>query len=291
MPLNQEQYCLIKYSDINGLLPRGFVDKFYFAGRPIKIQPKEELFVTDEKLATVYDSLVANRIVQAIVFDKYEFKIIATEDYNVELMKYADQINIYDYAKKLQYIPVVEDVAKSMIPGTNFFEITVTFYDKNPENYFNGLPVVNHLRSDSLLTRGKLPNDLTKIELIPDNHVTWVDTYTFYSPFYLQKFNPVKENNQDSDLNGRKYNTRLTLKKTKQLLAYLNEGDAETMEFYGNLCNTYTGNMKITEPGGGSPVILETPEISIEQVKNAIDLYKCTIKIINYISNNLTYST
>jgi len=290
MLIDEQQYCLIVYSDLYGVFPTTYTEKVYFKGRPVKLEPHEVITMSEEVVKTTLDANYRQRIIQAQIFDRYEMKLITSENYAIETLKYADSITAYSFNEKKEYHPVIEEVTKNKISGSTFQEVTITFWDKNTDNYYNGQPVINHLRSDALLARGYGAATLTKVTLDQLNHDTWTTDYNFYTALYMVK-SVETANKEESDLNGELINTRLSIKTKREITLYLTEADAYNLAYYGNLCNSYNGRIQVSEKGGALPMQVELPEINCEQVKGAVDLWKCTIKFTQGVLNNLTYST
>ncbi len=156
--ITTQEYVLIQFSDLNGVLPSGYTEKIYLENkRPVKTGLYKETFVTTEKHNLTYDSTNSRqRLIQAVVYDKYKIEWIKTESSAVELIEFADNITFFSYGDKKQYEPVILEVNTEKIPGSHLDKVTVEFYDKRIENYLYQQPAINVLRSDHLLNRKDL---------------------------------------------------------------------------------------------------------------------------------------
>jgi len=74
MPLTEstiainEQYVLIRFSDVNGILPQRYTEKIYQETRVKRIGSHYEEFMTTEKHRTLFDATYQNRLIQAVVY-------------------------------------------------------------------------------------------------------------------------------------------------------------------------------------------------------------------------------
>jgi len=248
--------------------------------------------MTESKMRTVFDANYIQRMVQATAYNKYRIEFLKKENYRAELLQFAESINIYTFDDKLLHIASVLDLQVQTVAGSSFQLFTLEYFDKNPDNYPKSYPVVNHLRSDALLQRGYLSTQLTWISLIPNaiNGGTWINQYNYYSPFYV-KTTSKRLNQSDNEVNGQLYNTRVTIKKTDEILLYLTESDLYNFEFHCSKCNGYNGKLRIKQPLITYMDSLEVPEVESEQVNGATDLYKVTVKITSLVTDNLTYAS
>lgn len=285
------QYILIQWSDAPGILPPSFTEKLYLGNNRVEhIGVHKEIVSVGEKLATTYNSLARDRIIQALMFDKYRIKFLRKESHVIETLEIADIKTIYDYATLKTFHPIILDISSEQAEGS-YQLVTIEFYDVNVDNYYNSYPVVNHLRSDTLTVRYS-DNVLTKIVLTPSNYSGWTIPYTYYSPFIAKLFTPQPEINANSELEGVQINTRVAINQQAQIVFFLNNADLAEFKYYSMLCNAYNAYIQIKSYDSGYTIYTsqQLPQISDEQVSGGIDLYKVTLTIIYNTDDNLTYS-
>lgn len=276
------ELTLIKISDAPGHLPSGFVDEIYTGDRVHRIGTYEEKLITSEKFTTLIDDKTEQRLVQAIAYDKYTIQFLKKENYNAEIIQYAQTIVIYSYDDNQEHHAKVLSYTSSPVPGSDFQKITIEYADTNQYNYYNGTIVSDYIRSDILGAKYD-PSKYTKVALVFSG-----STYNFFSPFYSEQLLdiPIKT---ESELNGTNILTRITQKYRRRLILYCNESDMMDLMYYGNLCNDYNGTMSFVE-GASSYPGKEAPEIDAPKEPQGIDLYKIEIKLTTNVIDFNPYS-
>ena len=276
------ELTLIKISDAPGHLPEGYVEEIYIDTRPHRIGTNEENLITQEKFKVRYDDKYEQRLVQAIVYDKYRIEFLKKENFNAELIQYAREIVIYPYDDNTEHHAKILSYSMSAVSGSDFQKITIEYADTYEYNYYNGSVVSDYLRSDKIV--GKFdPTKYTKLALVFSS-----STYNFYSPFYSEQYveAPIKT---EEELNGVNILTRIAQKYKRRIVIYCNESDASDLHYYGNLCNGYNGTMSIIE-GSTSYDGEEAPEIEVTKEPQGIDLYKIEIKLTTNVIDFNPYS-
>ena len=282
--INQE-HILIKVSDAPGHLPAGYTEEMYIEGRAKRTGTYEEKLITQEKFKVRYDNLYEQRLVQAIVYDKYKIEFVKNEFYNIELFQYADTIVVYPFDDNVEHHARILSLTYEQVNKSAFQKVIIEYYDTNIDNYFNGTNVVNMLRSDALIDRFPVGTG-TQLNTV---HIALSSTdYYYYSPF-LSEQSVEKPIVNQSELNGVNINSRIVLKYVRKLTLYCNESDAASLTYYGNLCNGYSGTMSFSEASIYS--CDELPEIESTKEPAGIDLYKVTIKMTTNIIDFNPYST
>ena len=133
----KQEYILISFRDITGVYPKNFTDKIYIEKRPIKVGLHTDMILTDGRFKTVYDANWEERIVQATAYNKYKIEFIKNENYNAEMLQFADQIRIYTFDDKILHYGKILDVQITQVGSSAFQVVTIEYYDKNPANYYN----------------------------------------------------------------------------------------------------------------------------------------------------------
>jgi hypothetical protein len=281
--ITQQEYTLIQFSDLAGLMPPGFVDKLYIERqRPVRIGTHDELFLTDRKRATTWDSHPENQKIQAVIYDKYRVQFLRKENYHIEALKFAGTVTIYSYGDKRNYTAKILDVQTEAVPGSSVQKVTVEFYDTNPSNYYN-TNTVNYLRSDKITARIN-PSQLTKIQVV----VTSLDQYAYYSPYAPELKESDVEINEGIEYQGERRTIRTVSKSQREVVFYLNESDLATFKKKIILCSQYN-MVRFLTVAGTTYRNKDFPAYEVEEIGGAIDLYKVTLKINTDINNSYHY--
>ena len=291
--ITAQDYTLIQYSDIHGIAPDEFIDSIQLDEvRPVRIGVHKESFMTAEKHRISYDfsENYRQRLIQAVVYDKYRLEYLKTESNNAELMEFADSLTIYNHSTQKTYHAVIIEFTTDKVPGTTFDKVMIEFYDRNPENYFNQQPVVNVLRHDHLTER-KSTAVLNWAGFYNVDTSTWSK---YYTALYSTEMESDPENVKEIELNGYKKRFRSVTKKKHEIVLYLTDADLRTfkqrMYRAGDVTTTDNGHLCAIGEGGTVRYSYETPEIESEKISGAIDLNKVTFRVIASITNNFKYT-
>ena len=289
--ITQQEYTLIRFWDAINLMPFNYIDKIYIEHRrPVRSGVNKEMFWTTEKYALTYDSdNHLQRLIQAKVYDRYILEFIKTESSNVEMMEFCQEIEVNDYGTKKTLKPVIIDIQVNKVTGSSSEVITIEFYDKNIQNYFNQEPVTSPLRSDKLLTRYDV-SQLNRIFYYDSSASTW--TY-FYTAIPIIDIETDPENVEQMNLNGQKLTVYNSTRTRKEIIVYLNDEDLQTFKNLMAKAGEATGTTNGDRAGiSGTPntYTIEMPEFETEKISGAVDVNKVTLRFTTAINENKKYS-
>jgi hypothetical protein len=281
--ITAQEYTLIQFSDLLGLMPVGFVDKIYIERqRPVRVGVHEELFITERKMSTTYDTHPENRKVQALIYDKYRVQFLRKESYHVEALKFAEMVTVYSYGEKKTYTAKITDVQTDNIAGSSASKVTLEFYDVNSANYYQS-NVVNFLRSDTITARVNA-SQLTKIQVV----VTSLDNYVYYSPFNPEMKESDLEVNEGIDYEGERRTARTVTKSQQEIMFYLNQANVANFKKKIVLCSQYN-MVRILTAAGTTYRNKDLCTYEVEEIGGAVDLYKVILRINTDINNSYHY--
>jgi len=219
--------------------------------------------------------------VQSTIYNKYQVSFVATEDYNVELLKIAQQITIKSMVNI--HDAVLLDLTTEIQADTDFLVVRFEYYDRNQNNYIYALPpVTDFLRSDALMDRYEL-TALNYITLFDDAHIA---TFATLIDFKQMAEQPEEQSFTNTQA-GSKVTTNSIIKSKFDLVFYLNAADI--IPFQEHLPLADFTNIQCWYYNQGTPFeIKETPGISVE-LTNGNDLYKCSCTFVTSIINTYQY--
>jgi len=267
-------YTLITWSVIPGFFVSGYADKLKLNQvHPVRDGVLTTEIRTENPEAASFDSLYIPRLIQSTNYDKYTLQFIATEHMNVEMITQAQTISIYSTAEQRYYDAKIINLTFEKVFNTPNRKYTLEFYDVNADNYPNGLPIITPLRSD-VLTTWQGTSSLTRVQLVVGG-----TSYNYYTALVARLFPGENENQKETELNGKKIISRVTIKTKRRVVLYLNDADTASFALYAPQCvDQFTCTI-------GSNTNLEQPNITVEQVAGGIDLNKVTLEITSVLND------
>ena len=284
--ITKQEFIQINYSGVQNYLPTGYTDKIYLEKKRIKrIGIYPETFRTEEKHKTVFSALYKNQLIQSINYDLYRLEFLKTESANAEILQFAQSIVMYDYGAKKNYLPVITELRVEPVGGTSFQKVTIEFYDTNIDNYPQGYPIQNELRSDVIeTTYSDQLSNMYKVRLTPV-----ATDYEFYTLLFHKVLETDPENVSEHELNGYIKTGRLTTKTKYEFVLFLKDSDLQTFKKYAYQC-TEDSNIKVYKDAYLYRS-KEKPEIEITPIAGAIDINKVVLRITTTVTDTYKYTS
>jgi len=233
---------------------------------------------TKKKFQTAFDFHYDNRIVQSQIYNRYRIDLFIDETMNIELYQYAQTVYVTLKNEEVHHAKILEFNVE-YISNTNLKKCSMVYADTNPKNYQHGnQPVNNYL--ESVYVKGTHPT--SQIAVVRLSHDTWIDSewdqyrgnYYFYS--ILRPFIEVtKPSGEQVDIESLKKPTKAISQKTAVQRLYLQQEQKVVLEKYAELVESFT----ITSPFGNFTA-LQPPELKIDLLDNAINLFQVDIEMI-----------
>lgn len=273
----------IKYSGLYGVMPSGYTENVIAQDRPHREGIYQEIFETDMLYASVTDDHLQRRMVQVLAYDKYMISFMATESNNIHLMRYAENITLQNGEKF--YHAVMLDISIENISETSFQKVTFEFYDKNPDNYTSQYPVIEYLKSDTLIDRyefsqlsGVRITDKATGDKLLDLHTTLKPIEQAHQP----------DESEIKAQNGITVVTNSVVKTFLEFKIYCSQSDMTKAMQLLPLCDGVKYDLMMAD-GLRVAQVLERPEWDVEQIQGGYDLWKITIKGVYTLVNNYSY--
>lgn len=274
----------IQFSGLPGVYPDGYTDTIYLNNtRCVKTQQHKEDFPTSEKYQTTQDSVYRNLMIQQLTYDQYKIELVRKESQSFELLSVANDIIIYDNEQGIRYYAQIIDITNEEIFNSDFQKITIEFYDTNPDNYIGVQPVIDHYKSDVVL---RLYNVIGCNVITFYNGPSSTRVYTIINGVKITK---DPENLKSDELNGKYIDTRITIKDAIKTIYYISE--AEVQEIKNLLLLSNKENVTaIIGNNSSAYTALERPDFTLEQVSNAVDLWKLEVTAVYNINDITPYN-
>jgi len=185
---------------------------------------------------------------------------------------------------------VILDLQINKVPGSNADLVTLEFYDKNVDNYFNRDPVTSPLRSD-VLTDRKDTSELNSVRF----YDTSADSYFYYYTALKAKvLESDIENAEQFKLNGQTITARTTTRTRRSIVLYLTDSATQTfkqrMAKAGEDTSTDSGDRVAIGSGGAYYTSIEVPDMAIERISGGIDLNRVQLTVTTAINDNNKYT-
>lgn len=278
-----EKGVKIVLSGLYGYYPSGsFTETFYLPNaRAVRTGDYFEEFRTDAKYKNVITGHHDNQLIQAIQYDAYKIEWLKTESINTELLKVANTITVTDTATG-KTLNARLTACNTELVSRSTHKVTFEFYDRNTENYPNGYPVHNKLRSDVIKYEYSQTN-LVQVKI----NIPVSASYSFFSLLEMVELEKEPENLKEFELNGYIKTARVTTKTQKRVILFLKNSDLQLLRENAPLC-TESGNMTLFFDGTTYNV-LERPELEVSEI-GGIELNKVVLKATTTVNNTAKYS-
>lgn len=280
------EFLKIEVSGLPTIYPSTtFVDKYFTTNRIVNDGFYEEVLTTAEKYSKVNDLNFEQRNIQILVYNKYQLKIFAKESTQIELIKYADVVNITGQNGIVHRAKILS-LEKAKAGVTQGLVYTLNYADKNEANYpNNSQQVVNFLRSDSLV--GSL-NSLTfsNSSALSSEWTELSNTYTI-NTLLSPIVSTANLAEKTQEINNLKIRSKQIVNNQLVLTFYLTEAQSKIVSTYLPMCLIAVSTIN-SSVHSGTYTALENIIPEIKAVSGAIDLYECNISLIyeNIVYNN-----
>ena len=269
-------------------MPQGFVETIIDEQNVQKIGFYEEVFLTDGKyrLTTQPHSIAREQPIRSVVLDKYRLEFFTNSQSSLELIKYGDEVIIYDDGNFSKYIAIVTDVNKEQVKG-RMWAVTVEFYDINEANYPGGqIRPVDYLESDYVLN--KYGFNATTLFQVWDVTKTPQPFYTIHSILVPDLFTLAPTSTDVNTATGVNVKPSVVNKQYIEALFFLHEDDKQDV-------------LSLLPLAGGRKVkaqirvndnlynLMETPEFESTKL-NAGNLWQLRIKFMYNIVKHYEYA-
>jgi hypothetical protein len=277
----------IEIKGLDPLMPQGFVETIIDEQNVQKIGFYEEVFLTDGKyrLTTQAHSIAREQPIRSVVLDKYRLEFFTHSQSSLELIKYGDEVIIYDDGNFSKYMAIVTDVNKEQVKG-RMWAVTVEFYDINEANYPGGqIRAVDYLESDYVLNRyGFSATTLFQVWSVTDTS----KFYTIHSILVPDLFTLQPTSTDVNTATGVNIKSSVVNKQYIEGLFFLHEDDKQDL-------------LSLLPLAGGRKVkaqmrvndniynLLETPEFESTKL-NAGNLWQLRIKFMYNIVKHYEYA-
>jgi hypothetical protein len=272
---------------LDNLMPQGYVETIIDDQNVQKIGLHEEIFMTDGKyrLTTQAHSIAKEQPIQAIVLDKYRLEFLTHSTHSIELMKYGDEVIIYDDGNYTQYQAIVTDISKEQVQG-RLWAVTVEFYDINEANYPAGqIHPVDYL--ESVYVYNKYGYFITTLLFVEDQTTNPYTTHTIHSILVPDLFTDQPTTSNVTAATGENVNTAVIGKQYIEGIFFLREQQKQDVLSVLPLA----GDQKIKaymRVDGNVYNLLETPEFESTKL-NAGNLWQVKIKFMYNIVKHYEY--
>ena len=273
---------------LDPLMPNGYVETIIDEQSVQKIGFHEEIFLTDGKyrLTTQAASKAREQPIQAIVLDKYRLEFITNSTHSIELMKYGDEVLIFDDGNYTQYKAIVTDLSKEQVQG-RLWAVTVEFYDINQDNYPAGqIQAIDYL--ESLYVYNRYGYFSTTMFLVEDQTTNPFTTHTIHSILVPDLFTEQPTATNVTAATGENVNTSVINKQYIEGLFFLREQQKQDVLSVLPLA----GDQKIKahmRVDGNTYNLIETPEFESTKL-NAGNLWQLKIKFMYNIIKHYEYA-
>lgn len=277
----------ISFSGLPGLYPAGYTGIIQLDDvRPVKIDTYTERHVTENKWQTKFNSRYENLKVQTSTYDRYQIVTIRKETQTFELLMEAESVTVLQTEEGISHTAQVLSVEAETISNSAFQKVIIEYYDSDITNYLHAEPVLNYLKSDTLLARYGA-GSLNRL-IFSGNNIS-ITIYTIYGIVTGKLITKEPENVSTTEISGTNKDTRLTDKKAIDTLFYVGGDKVQTLRRYLLLSNNYSLFTSITDnlflyPGK------ERPEFTLEEVPNAVDLWRLRISLVYTVTDNYIYA-
>jgi hypothetical protein len=278
----------IEIHGLDNLMPGGYVETIVDEQNVQKIGVHEEIFLTDQKyrLTTEAHSIAKEQPIQAIVLDKYRLEFLVASTHTIELMKYGDEVIIYDDGNFSKYKAIVTDVNKEQVSG-RMWAITVEFYDINEANYPAGqINPVDYLESDYVLNKyGFDATTLFQVWSVTDIS----KFYTIHSILVPDLMTDQPSSSEVTTARGVNINPSVINKQYIEALFFLHEDDKQDVLSLLPLAGGRKIKAQMRDAGGQIYNLLETPVFESTKL-NAGNLWQLRVKYMYNVVKHYEYA-
>jgi len=241
-----EKYAIIRFSGVTGHHPAAsYIERIELPSDQFRVRRigiYEEKFITEQKHKLTIDSVARQQLIRSVAYDKWRVEFPVNEFQNVELLGIARNVTI-TLEDGTIHNAVILEMAKENVSGSDYSIVTMTYFDRNTENYIGSC--VNDYLTSSAVVEDFEPGQLHKLYIKTGN------TLTIYTAIEIEKFvSDVQETGET--VNGLHKNTRVILQRGWKMRFYLNEDETDQLKLRLALFTPETGDvLKLTLAGSG----------------------------------------
>lgn len=268
-----EKYAIIRFTGVSGHHPApSYIERIELPSDQFRVRRVgiyEEKFMTEQKHELTTESVSRQQLIRSVAYDKWQVQFPVNEFQNVELLGIARNVTI-TLDDGTIHNAVILEMAKENTSGTDYSIVTITYFDRNTDNYIGSC--VNDYLTSSAVVETFEPGELHKL------YIKTGFSQTIYTAIEIEKFiADIQETGET--VNGLHRNSRVIVQTGYKLQFYLNE--AETVQLQERLAKFTPGTgdvIRLTISGSGQQLTAVeriTPEIE----KIDTDLYRVNLAL------------